>query len=240
MVVTLPMPANAGIFFMNRHLSFRFILHTVKARPRLFMAIALACAVAIFLPEAWVSRTTTRILVAWNVGALTYLVFAVQMCLQSTPESIRRRARVQSESRIITIVLVILAAVAAQAAIAAELATVKDLHGSLKTAHIGLTVLTIFSAWAFTHTMFALHYAHDYYDALAHKRSPGLEFTGTPDPEYGDFLYCAFIIGTSGQTADVSFTNKPMRRLGLVHSVLAFVFNTTLLAMTINMAASFF
>lgn len=223
-----------------KHLSPRFFLHTIKARPRLFFAITIACLVGIFLPTHWVGRTTTRILVAWNVGTIIYLGLAIEMCLQSSVDRIRRRARVQSESRIVTIVLVVMAAVAAQAAIVMELATVKDLHGTLKSAHIALTVLTIVTAWAFTHTMFALHYAHDYYDALAHHRSPGLEFAGTPDPEYGDFFYCAFIIGTSGQTADVSFTNKPMRRLGMVHSVLAFVFNTTLLAMTINMAASFF
>ncbi len=224
----------------HQYLSLRFIVHTVKARPRLFIAIFLACLVGICIPTDWASRATTRFLIAWNIGVLAYLGLATQMCLQSNPEAIRRRARVQAESRMITIILVIIAAIAAQSAIVVELATVKDLHGALKSVHVALTALTIVSAWTFTHTMFALHYAHDYYDAVAHQRPPGLEFAGTPDPEYGDFLYCAFIVGTSGQTADVSFSNKSMRRLGLVHSVLAFVFNTTLLAMTINMAASLF
>ena len=224
---------------IHRYLTPHFWIHTVKARPQLFVAVCIACLAGLLLPTEWVSRTTTRFLIAWNTGVLLYLSMTIQMCLQSTPETIRRRARVQAESRIMTLALVVLAAVAAQAAIVAELSTVKDLHGSLKSAHIALTVLTLVSAWSFTHTMFAMHYAHDYYDAIANHRAPGLEFVGTTDPEYGDFLYCAFIIGTSGQTADVAFSNKPMRRLGLVHSVLSFVFNTTLLAMTINMAASF-
>lgn len=222
------------------HFSPRLLFHAIKVRPRLFIGIVLACLVSIFMPESWASRSTTRILVGWNVGVIAYLVLAARMCTQATPETIRLRAGVQSESRIITIVLVILAAVAAQTAIVMELATVKELQGNVKAAHIALTIMTIVSAWAFTHTMFALHYAHDFYDALSHGRPSGLEFAGTPDPEYGDFFYCAFIIGTSGQTADVSFTNKPMRRMGMVHSVLAFVFNTALLAMMINIGASLF
>ncbi|MBP7395112.1 MAG: DUF1345 domain-containing protein, partial [Zoogloea sp.] len=65
----------------------------------------------------------------------------------------------------------------------------------------------------------------------------GLQFPGETDPDYGDFLYFAAVIGTSGQTADVSFASRPMRRIGLLHCVLAYAFNTTLLALTINIAS---
>ena len=217
----------------------RFIVHTIKARPRLFAAIAMALFIGFALPHDIASHATTRFLLAWNVGTCAYLAMAVHMTLRSTQEGMRRRARLQSESRLVTMALVILAVFAGLAAIFAQLAAVKDMHGALKAAHIGLACLTILSSWAFTHTMFALHYAHDYYGAVSHKQPGGMEFPGTPDPEYGDFFYAAFIIGTSGQTADVTFTSKPMRRVALVHSVLAFLFNTTVLAMTINMAAGF-
>jgi uncharacterized membrane protein len=88
--------------------------------------------------------------------------------------------------------------------------------------------------------MFALHYAHDYYLALARGKHAGLEFPGGEAPDYGDFLYFACVIGTSGQTADVSFTSRAMRRTGLVHCVLAFFFNTALVALTINIASGLF
>ena len=65
----------------------------------------------------------------------------------------------------------------------------------------------------------------------------GLLFPGTDNPDYADFLYYAYIIGTSGQTADVSITSQPMRRISLMHCVLAYIFNTTVLALTINLAA---
>jgi len=74
-----------------------------------------------------------------------------------------------------------------------------------------------------------------------HKCIPGgLEFPGGHAPDYGDFLYFACVIGTSGQTADVSFSSRVMRRTGLVHCVLAFLFNTTLIALTINIASGLF
>lgn len=88
--------------------------------------------------------------------------------------------------------------------------------------------------------MFALHYAHDYYAADLRGRPGGLDFPGGHAPDYGDFLYFACVIGTSGQTADISFTTRTMRRTGLVHCVLAFFFNATLLALMINIASSLF
>jgi uncharacterized membrane protein len=85
--------------------------------------------------------------------------------------------------------------------------------------------------------MFALHYAHDYYASEVRGEHGGLQFPGGHAPDYADFLYFACIIGTSAQTADVSLTSRRMRRTGMVHCVLAFFFNTTLLALTINIAS---
>jgi uncharacterized membrane protein len=162
------------------------------------------------------------------------------MMARSSQDKIRYRARLQDEGQLVILTLVILSAIACLASIVAELVVAKDLRGMLKIAHIGLAGLTIVTAWAFTHVMFALHYAHDYYVSGANSRLPGIDFPGETDPDYSDFIYLAFVIGTSGQTADASFTSRPMRRLATVHCVLAFFFNTTLLALTINIAASLF
>ena len=111
------------------------------------------------------------------------------------------------------------------------------MHGMLRSAHVALAVMTIISSWLFIQVMFALHYAHDFYVAKERSNSGGLEFPGSASPDYSDFLYFACVIGTSGQTADVSFISKAMRKVGLIHCVLAFFFNTTLLALTINIAS---
>ncbi len=223
-------------------MSFRnhFVVRNIHARPRLVMSALIGIAIAIFLPTSLALHQVTRLIIGWNAGACLYILLAGIMMGRSTPDKMQRRARAQDDGQMVLLIIVIFAAVASLTAIVAQLSVAKDLKGTLRYAHITLAAITILSSWTFTHLMFAMHYAHDYYVAISEKRAGGLLFPSEDNPEYGDFLYLAFIIGTSGQTADVSFSSKPMRRIGLIHCVLAFLFNTTVLALTINIAASLF
>ena len=215
-------------------------LRFFMARPRLFISALCGVATMLALPVDVAQQSVTRLIIGWNVGACLYLALASRMMFWSSHERMRNRALQQDDGRLIILGLVVTAAVMSLGAIVAELGVVKEMHGALRYAHIGLAVLTILSSWAFTQVMFALHYAHDYYAADARGHSGGLDFPGGHAPDYGDFLYFACVIGTSGQTADVSFTSRSMRRTGLVHCVLAFLFNTTLIALTINIASGLF
>lgn len=219
--------------------SFKFF-RLFLARPRLSICILVGLATIFFLPNSIAQQQITRMIIGWNVGAILYLLLAARMMFWSSHERMRIRALQQDEGRLIILALVVVAAFMSIGAIVAELAVVKEMHGTLRYAHIGLTVLTILSSWTFTQLMFALHYAHDYYASEVRGNSGGLEFPGGHAPDYGDFLYFSCVIGTSGQTADVSFTCRFMRRIGTVHCVLAFFFNTTLLALTINIASGLF
>lgn len=218
----------------------RLFAHQLRARPRLVASAIIGVLVALFLPHEVATRSVTRWIIGWNAGACLYLLLAGIMMARATRETIQKRACQQDDGRIVILTIVIFAAIVSLAAIIAQLAVVKDMHGSMKVAHIALAVITLVSSWAFTHAMFALHYAHDYYVARVAGEPGGLDFPGDDAPDYADFMYFAFVIGTSGQTADVSFASKAMRRVGLVHCVLAFLFNTTVLALTINIAASLF
>lgn len=209
----------------------------VQSRPRLFSSILFGILIAVFLPKSLALHSITRVIIGWNAGAWLYLMLAARMMFWSTHEKIRARAIEHDDGKFVILGMVIIAAIVSIGAIVAELSVVKNMHGVLRLAHITLAVMTILSSWTFTQVMFALHYAHDFYVTKAHNESGGLEFPGTAMPEYSDFLYFACVIGTSGQTADVSFTNRKMRRTGLVHCVLAFFFNTTLVALTINIAS---
>jgi uncharacterized membrane protein len=215
-------------------------LRLIRARPRIFIAAAAALAVGVLLQTDQAGHLVTRLLVAWNVGTCFYVLLAAIMMTRSTHNSMRRRAQVQDDGQFVILILVVISAIASLVAIAAELAVVKEMHGLLKFAHIALAGMTVISSWAFIQIMFALHYAHDYYAALSQKRPKGIQFPEDENPDYGDFFYFAAIIGTSGQTADVSFTSKAMRRIGSVHCILAYFFNTTVLALLINVGASLF
>jgi uncharacterized membrane protein len=216
------------------------LIRLITARPRLIICAAIGAATVWLLPASVARQDITRLILGWNVGACLYLLLAARMMFWSSHERMRTRALVHDEGRIGVLTLVVLAAIMSIGAIVAELAVVKDMHGSLRYAHAALAGLTLLSSWAFTQLMFALHYAHDYYAAEARGNIGGLDFPGGHAPDYGDFLYFSCVIGTSGQTADVSFTCRTMRRTGTVHCVLAFFFNTTLVALTINIASGLF
>jgi uncharacterized membrane protein len=210
----------------------------IRSRPKLFGSMLTGILAALLIPKGLALHGITRAIIGWNVGAWIYLILAARMMFWTTPEKIRARAIAQDDGKHVVLGMVVIAAVATLGAIVAELGVVRDMHGMLRYAHITLTMLTILSSWAFTQTMFALHYAHDYYFAVTNGAQPGLDFPGEAQPDYGDFLYLSCVIGTSGQTADVSFTARNMRRTGLIHSVLAFFFNTALIALAINIASS--
>jgi uncharacterized membrane protein len=216
------------------------IFRQVHARPRLFIATAIAIVVGFAIPDVVASHAATRWLIAWNVGAGLYVLLAAIMMIRSSSHHMRHRAQLQDDGQRTILVLVVVSTVASLAAIAGQLAVVKDMHGFLKGAHIALAGVTVLSSWTFIQVMFALHYAHDYYAAACHGRKPGLQFPDDDPPDYGDFFYFAAVIGTSGQTADVSFVNKPLRRIGSLHCILAYLFNTTVLALLINIGASMF
>jgi len=213
------------------------LIRLIMARPRLFVGALAGLVTVLMLPSAIPLHGISRGIVGWNVGACLYLLLATRMMFWSTHERMRTRALLHDEGRIIILALVVTVAILSLGAIVAELAVAKGMEGTQRYAHIALSALTVLSSWSFTQVMFAQHYAHDYYAAELRGASGGLAFPGGHAPDYGDFLYFSCVIGTSAQTADVSFTSRTMRRTGLVHCVLAFFFNTTLVALTINIAS---
>lgn len=213
------------------------LIRILRGRPRLFFSGLFGLLVVLALPDSLARHDITRLIIGWNAGASLYLLLAMRMMFWSSHERMRTRALEQDEGRVAILVLVVLAAMASLGAIIAELSVAKELGGTLRAAHIALAILTILTSWAFTQVMFALHYAHDYYVSVERSGAGGLIFPGGHAPDYGDFFYFACIIGTSAQTADISFSSRSMRRTGLVHSVLAFFFNTTLVALMINIAS---
>ena len=214
-----------------------WLLRLIRSRKILFSCALIGILTALLLPPSLPLGILTRMIIGWNFGVFLYLLFAMRMMFWSTHESMRRRALHHDEGRIVVLALVVTAAIVNVGAIFAVLVVAKGYQGALRMTHTVLAVLTLLSTWAFTQVMFAVHYAHDYYVAEARGNPGGLIFPGGHAPDYADFLYFSCVIGTSAQTADVSLASRTMRRTGLVHCLLAFFFNTTLLALSINIAS---
>ena len=207
-------------------------LRGVRARPRLFVALLVGVVTALVLAVATGWRPATRMLVAWDVFLGLYLVLVTHLMASSTIEHIRRRADVEDEGQVTILVLTVAAALASLAAIFAEL----GMQSGRRPLHTALAGATILLSWAFIHTIFALHYAHEFYDADI---GGGLAFPGGErEPDYWDFVYFSFVIGMTSQVSDIGVTNRVIRRIVTAHGVVSFVFNATLLALTVNLAAS--
>ena len=214
----------------------------IRARPRLFLSLAIGILTNFVLPET--ARLVTRLLVSWNLATLFFLISIGIMMMHANHEKIRRNAALHDEGQYTILVLSSVAAIASLAAIVAQLGLVKESTGLLKAFHIALAFTTIVTAWAFIHVMFALHYAHEYFEEWRSQKDSepqlrgGLEIIGLADyPDYLDFAYYAFTVGVANATADINITSRQMRRITLAHSILSFFFNLALLGLTINIAA---
>jgi len=212
------------------------IIRIARTRPRLFICVTIGLVVIATVPLLTHWPMVWALLIGWDVCGTLYLVLAFQMMAASDTHRMRRRSRLQDEGQMAILALTALAALASLAAIFALLSTS---HGNVRgMAEILLATSTILISWAFTHTIFALHYAHEYYDENA-GHGGGMEFPGGDrEPDYWDFMYFSFVIGMCAQVSDVTVSCKPIRRTVFGHSVVSFIFNAALLALTVNIAAS--
>jgi uncharacterized membrane protein len=177
-------------------------------------------------------RPATRILVSWDSGVTLYLSLISRLMARESIARIRERAAVEDEGAIVLLVLTTAAAIASLAAVLAEL-------GESPTAYqVVLGLGTILLSWGFMHTIFALHYAHEFYGEGSDHRIGGLVFPGDEAPDYWDFLYYSLVVAMTAQVSDVQITSKVIRRLTAAHGVISFFFNVTVLALTVNIVST--
>jgi uncharacterized membrane protein len=217
--------------FVSRFRKMPAPVRVVYARPRTFLSIAIGILGFFLLPNSL--RLVTRLLIGWDIFAILYLVLVFVMVLRSGINHVRRNAVLQDDGRFLILMVTALGAFASLAAIVFELGA--SHRGAPE---LALATATIALSWAIVHTAFSLHYAHEYYRGA---EPGGLQFpSGDPheDADYWDFVYFSFVIGMTAQVSDVGITDKIIRRTATVHGVISFVFNTALVALMVNIAAS--
>jgi uncharacterized membrane protein len=210
----------------------------LDARHRI--VIALAAAAAAFFSLRGRLRVSADAIASWDTFAFVVLVLAWLIILRTPQINLRARARAQDVSHLVIFVFAVVAASVALFAVAFLLGRSKSTHHLA--VHLVLTLGTVIFSWALVHTVFGLRYAHLFYgdsdDPKQDRHAGGLIFPGEHPPDYFDFAYYAFVVGMTCQVSDVQITSRKLRRLTLVHSVLAFGFNTIILALLINTVSS--
>jgi len=215
----------------------RPLLRLLASRSYLFVAAAFGV-VTFFATWPWMERSITRALIGWDSGVILFLGLAFSFMSNVDAERMKRRAIAHDEGGHAILVVTILASVASVVALVAELSYAKEHPGDFRVALAGMTVVL---SWLFVQIVFAMHYAHVYYRAekMGQPRG-GLDFGEQGAPDYWDFVHFAIVLGATAQTADVDFASQEMRRIGTFHTLVAFGFNTAILATMINLAASLF
>lgn len=210
------------------------VLRVIAARPRLFAAALIGAGAGLALPANL--HGLTRALLGWDVACLAFLLFSAHMFSIPRPGGIAADAERQEEGEWTIFWLTVGAVTASFAAIIGEFSATKDVPAGLR---IGVVAATLFLSWLMTHTVFALRYAHEYYEltgeagAIAH----GLEFPDDVAPDYWDFFYFSLVLGMTFQVSDVQITSRKLRRLAAAHGLLGFLFNTVILALSVNIGA---
>ena len=182
-------------------------------------------------------------LIGWNGASVAYLATTLWMIWHDDEARVRRRAAWEDEGQWLT-TAILLSAVAAS--LGATVIALKE--GKAAAAHMpdaptwawAFSVSTLILGWLVVQAVFTIHYAHRYFgDGDADGRMDrGVKFPGKPPKNYVDFGYMAVCIGASAQVSDFDLTNTSFRRLVTAHSLLAFFFNTMVLALGINIIAS--
>jgi uncharacterized membrane protein len=206
-------------------------VRVVYGRPRTFFAMTVGVAAFFFNPVSL--RLVTRLLIGWDVFAVVYLLLVFVMMYRCDHRHIRRNAILQDDGRFLILMVTAFGAFASIAAIVFELGA-----SHRAASELALATATIVLSWAAVHTVFALHYAHDYYRG---SKPGGLQFPSGDQhdhADYWDFVYFSFVIGMTAQVSDVGITAKTIRRTATAHGIISFVYNTALVALMVNIAAS--
>jgi uncharacterized membrane protein len=206
-------------------------VRVIYARPRTFISIAIGIVAFFLLPGSL--RLVTRLLISWDISVALYLILVYALVFRSGLAHIRRNAILQDDGRFL---ILLVTALGAFASIAAIVLGLDETHRSGP--ELALATVTIALSWAAVHTTFALHYAHEFYRGA---KPGGLDFPKgheDEDPDYWDFVYFSFVIGMTAQVSDVGVTDRIIRRTATVHGIISFVFNTALVALMVNIAAS--
>ena len=208
-----------------------FVWRAVTARPRLFAGVAAGLIAYPFLPNG--SGQITKTITAWDIGVITYLVLALTLFITEDADRVEAAAEAQSEGQWTIFWLTLGASIASLAAILNEFSVMRSLAPEAKSFHVLLVVITLFMSWLLTHVTFTFRYAHEYYGPS----QGGLSFPNQDRPDFLDFFYYSIVLGMTFQVSDVQITARRFRHLATVHGLLSFLFNTVILALTVNLSS---
>lgn len=176
--------------------------------------------------------TLTHVMLGWDVFCILLISLHWYMFFHTSAAETHIKAKMQDETRSEIFAIVLISTFAGLLAVILLL-----INKDIEPLDLIVAISGMFLSWFLVHTTFGMRYAHLYYgDSKTHKGS-GLGFPGNDEPDFIDFAYFSFVLGMTFQVSDVEISSRKIRRLSLLHSLIAFIFNTVIVALTINALA---
>ncbi|GAB3903147.1 DUF1345 domain-containing protein [Mucilaginibacter boryungensis] len=217
----------------------RHALFTMDAHYRFYISLVVAVITFFFIRTSL--STIGVVLLTWSSFALSVIIMDWILIFTCHPKEVRNVARIEDSSRTLIFIFVIGAALVSLVSILFLLKSDKQLSQAQITGHVILSMISVVVSWWLVHTIFSMRYAHMFYstnpDGAGKKPLGGLDFPGGEEPDYLDFVYFSFVLGTTFQVSDVEISSRRIRRLALIHGLIAFAFNTAILALSINVVS---
>jgi uncharacterized membrane protein len=170
----------------------------------------------------------------WDVAAAVFLIWVWNEISRFDSDGTRAHAQQEDTSKRSARLILIAASLVSLVGVALALVKANHTHGVEKSMLTSVAVATVALSWASVHTVFALRYAHLYYQ----EPDGGIDFKNKLAPDFYDFAYVAFTIGMTFQVSDTDVQKRVIRRTILGHAMLSYLFGTVIVAVTINVLAS--
>jgi len=211
----------------------------LAGHPRTFIGLAAGLTAWIVISGFFPSwSATTRAIAGWDFGALVFLALSIQLFLARKPAQMAAEAETQEEGQWTIFWVMLLGTIFSFVALSGEFSGLKDLPKVERNFHVALVAATLLLSWLLAHMVFTFRYAHEWYDLDDDgKPRQGLVFPSDDQPDYFDFLYFSIVLGMTFQVSDVQISSRRLRRLALLHGLVSFLFNTVIVALTVNIAA---
>jgi uncharacterized membrane protein len=215
----------------------RPVWRAIRGHPRSLTGLLIMFVVWPLLPSSL--AMTRRGVVAWDIGVTVFLVLAAHLFSTASPDDMPAAAEAQQEGEWTIFWLTLGVVIVSFVAVSSEFAAIKTGSADHRSLQIALVAMTLLLSWLVTHVTFALRYAHEFYarDLGGPDVDRGLDFPDEKEPDYLDFLYFALVLGMTFQVSDVQITSRKLRRVATLHGLLSFLFNTVIVAFTVNIAA---
>ena len=181
-----------------------------------------------------------RMILGWDTFSLSMIILSWILFFSTSSKELKSVVENQDDG-LKAIFAIVLVAVSFSLFGTVILLTNHEASSGNKILQTLVSMSPILLSWFLLHSIFTIRYAHLYND---HNRLNtgsdigGIDFPSDPEPDYLDFAYFSFVIGMTFQVSDTPINSKVIRRFVLLHSIISFIFNTIIVALTINIISN--